>query len=146
MKVEGICSNNQCRSVVKSNHGHPNFRHVMLAQASEPLCPLCETELIKLKEVPTEHLFPLGNILSTKGAMDVLGESGHSAQSYLRRHVRGDWGILDEHDWGMNERAVRALPPNRGRLMSKYRVGQSQIYIITEAGRHETTILEPSEY
>jgi hypothetical protein len=145
VKVEGTCPNNTCPSVV--NWGKPPlFRHWMLAQREDPICPLCMAELMIQRVVSASNLFPLGNVLVTSSAEKCLHETGMSAQTLLRRHVSGDWGTIDAHDWAVNERARTALPPNRARLLSKYPVGKGAIYIITEAGRHETTLFLPREY
>lgn len=71
----------------------------------------------------------------------------------LRRHVRGDWGILDDHDKRCNQNAVL----DGSRILSKYElkntVGDSEaFYIITDAvedgdtPRDVTTIMLPSDY
>ena len=39
-------------------------------------------------------LFPLGEIVSTRGALMALEDARISALSLLERHVTGDWG-----DW-----------------------------------------------
>lgn len=62
---------------------------------------------------------------------------------FLRRHVRGDWGEIDDHDRSENELSVEA----GFRLHSAYELRDgTRIWIITEADRSSTTILLPSEY
>lgn len=61
----------------------------------------------------------------------------------LIRHVSGDWGDLNEHDWKLNEAALK----HGGRLISQYGTNNGRvIWIITEADRSVTTILVPAVY
>lgn len=88
-------------------------------------------------------LFPLGMLVLTPGAEDALAAAHADAATYLRRHMRGDWGDLDAHDTRENERAVRG----GGRLLSAYRLpDDAQIWVITERDRSVTTLLLPDEY
>jgi hypothetical protein len=60
----------------------------------------------------------------------------------LLRHVRGDWGDLDEEDKQEDEFSVlRHL-----RILSAYKVRGEKFWLITEADRSVTTILLPDEY
>jgi hypothetical protein len=87
--------------------------------------------------------FPLGQIVATPGALQALTEAGDSPGPYLRRHVVGDWGELDEDDRRENERSVSA----GYRLLSAYITSTGiRIWVITEADRSSTTLLLPSEY
>ena len=87
--------------------------------------------------------FPLGQLVATPGALSALTEAGDSPTSFLRRHVVGDWGELDEDDRRENERSVSA----GCRLLSAYTTSTGlRIWIITEADRSSTCILLPEEY
>jgi hypothetical protein len=87
--------------------------------------------------------FPLGNIVSTPGALETIERAGETPLPYLTRHAAGDWGDLDQDDKAKNESAL-----NEGlRILSAYRlVDDTRIWIITEADRSATTILLPQEY
>jgi hypothetical protein len=87
--------------------------------------------------------FPLGRIVATPGALTALEEAGESAGGFLKRHVAGDWGELDQDDQRENELSVA-----RGfRLLSAYNLSNgTRLWIITEADRSSTTLLLPSEY
>ena len=87
--------------------------------------------------------FPLGRIVATPGALAALEEATDNPASFLRRHVTGDWGELDEHDRQENQFSVA-----RGfRLLSAYNLSSgTRIWIITEADRSVTTLLLPEEY
>jgi hypothetical protein len=61
----------------------------------------------------------------------------------LGRHVRGDWGDVDDEDWQANERALT----EGTRLLSVYRSGGGvKFWVITEWDRSVTTVLLPSDY
>jgi len=66
-----------------------------------------------------------------------------SPRRLLARHWSGDWGDISGEDHGLNEDAIR----DGARIFSVYDLqGGGRLYIITEAGRHATTLLLPSEY
>jgi hypothetical protein len=85
--------------------------------------------------------FDSGALYITPGAKDVLLNA--DVITALGRHLAGDWGEVDEHDWQENELSLK-----RGfRLLSAYQSGEGvKFWIITEADRSMTTILLPEEY
>ena len=97
-----------------------------------------------MREKAKTPLFSLGQIVTTPGALAVLEKAGLGPQEFLSRHVHGDWGDLCEEDRKENQ-----LSLERGfRLLSSYRtnVGDTKVWVITEADRSVTTILLPEEY
>ena len=101
--------------------------------------------------------FPLGQIVATPGALELLQETGFSAAALISRHVHGDWGDLCESDRAENEFAVN----RRLRILSCYRLVDAArlaatptekrsslptLWIISEADRSVTTLLRPSDY
>jgi hypothetical protein len=86
--------------------------------------------------------FPLGETVSTPGALRVLGASCTSPSILLARHQRGDWGDVPPEDARENDFSVL----NGLRILSSYRVGDEKLWVITEADRSVTTILRPDEY
>ena len=56
----------------------------------------------------------IGRLHITPGAMKAL--SADDALQALGRHLRGDWGNLDEYDWKMNDEAMEF----GGRVLSEY--------------------------
>ena len=101
--------------------------------------------------------FPLGQIVATPGALELLQETGFSAAALISRHVHGSWGDLSEEDRAENEFAVT----RRLRILSCYRLVDAArlaatplekrsalptLLIITEADRSVTTLLRPDEY
>jgi hypothetical protein len=85
---------------------------------------------------------PLGRIVATPGALEVLAEAGEDPLVLLARHTSGDWGDLDAQDLRENERSLK----HGWRILSSYPVGGKTVWIITEADRSVTTILLPEEY
>ena len=90
--------------------------------------------------------FPLGQIVATPGALDLLAAAGVSAYGFVERHANGDWGDLLDFDNAQNEDAI----VKGYRIISKYILGEEGngevICIITEADRSATTVLTPEEY
>jgi hypothetical protein len=88
-------------------------------------------------------LFPLGQVVATLGALEVLEQAGQSPSKFLDRHVRGDWGDVCEEDAEANNLALK----DGSRIFSVYhtKLGE-KIWCISEADRSSTCILLPSEY
>src|SRR5271169_6394456 len=85
--------------------------------------------------------FAFGRLVATPSALDAIPQD--EMVQALSRHLRGDWGTLDDHDRNANERALK----DGGRLFSQYHSGQNvKFWIITEADRSATTILLPEDY
>jgi hypothetical protein len=85
---------------------------------------------------------PLGRVVATPGALNLLMEKGEHPFNYLARHATGDWGDLCPFDRRQNEIALR----DGYRVLSSYPVGRECVWVITEADRSVTTILLPEEY
>ncbi|MPL89233.1 hypothetical protein SDC9_35266 [bioreactor metagenome] len=95
--------------------------------------------------------FNTGQIVATRGVHDLACENSEFAQfiqKSLNRHVKGDWGDVDEEDKQTNDQALK----QGTRMLSAYnddrfpQNGAATIWIITEADRSATTILFPDEY
>lgn len=89
-------------------------------------------------------LFPLGHLVCTRDAMDLMTRTGTTVSSLLGRHSFADWGAVCESDKQANDRAVT----NGTRILSAYTLGERQevVWLITEADRSTTTFLTPDEY
>lgn len=87
-------------------------------------------------------LFPLGAVVATPGALDLLDRVGVNASTYLTRHQCGDFGTISSADVQQNYFAVN----RRSRIFSAYDLGSERLWIISEADRSATTLLLPSEY
>ena len=101
---------------------------------------LAETRLSSLRQ----PLFSPGRVLATAG----LADSGIDVMPYLRRHLAGEWGDLEEGDLRRNDYALK----HGERLFSAYLLPpdedgyQAKIWIISEWDRSATTIMYPDEY
>jgi hypothetical protein len=87
-------------------------------------------------------LFPLGQVVATRGAIALLEAARIDPAQLLRRHQSGDSGELDEQDRRENDYAFQRWL----RIFSAYRQPPDRLWIITEADRSVTTILRPDEY
>ncbi|TFE37675.1 hypothetical protein E2553_40450 [Paraburkholderia dipogonis] len=89
-------------------------------------------------------LFPLGRIMVTPGAIEVMSHTETNVFSLLRRHQRGDWGVVCDADKRANDNALA----NCTRILSAYVVGarEEKLWLISGADRSTTTILCPDEY
>ena len=106
-------------------------------------------------------LFPLGQVVATPGALELMDITETSPSVLIARHVAGDWGDCHPEDVQVNNDALR----DGFRVMSVYRLplmdqqkpeeGASppavdteddRVWVITEADRSVTTILLPEEY
>ncbi len=85
---------------------------------------------------------PLGKVLATPGALQLLQDAGEDPALYLARHASGDWGDVPSEDARENERSLE----HGWRVLSSYPVGGRRVWVITEADRSVTTILLPEEY
>lgn len=87
--------------------------------------------------------FPLGELVTTPGALAALTEAGQSPQQFVARHQAADWGECCSDDQIANDQALL----HGERLISVYRTAINvRIWIITEADRASTCILLPEEY
>ncbi len=86
-------------------------------------------------------LFPLGRIVATPGALEVLAPE--EPLVLLQRHQSGDWGDVPPGDARENRFSVK----HGYRILSSYETASGEkVWIITEADRSSTCILLPSEY
>jgi hypothetical protein len=85
--------------------------------------------------------FSLGEVVSTPGVAQEV--SPDEVAVALGRHVRGDWGDLDQHEWEANDYSLESGL----RLRSVYctKAGR-RFWVITEADRSVTTVLLPEDY
>lgn len=150
MKREVTCNNGECDSVVLNAYGPgQHFHHVMLVDARETMCPACRGDDIEVvREVTDEHRFALGSLVTTPGAAGVFNDKPGALAGVIKRHVRCDWGEVDDHDAKVNISGLGddSNPVWRSRLMSIFTVGDTKVWVMTEAGHHATTVLLPDEY
>ncbi|MDP1977627.1 hypothetical protein [Undibacterium sp.] len=87
-------------------------------------------------------LFSAGRIVATTAMASYLCEIGIETNSYLLRHLQGDWGDITPEDVIANNLAVQ----NGSRIFSAYVAMNRRFWIITETDRSATTLLFPEEY
>jgi hypothetical protein len=94
-------------------------------------------------QATTNGKFPLGQIVATPGALDLLRESGENPAQFLNRHAQGDYGEICEEDRMLNDQAI----VDGSRILSAYRTSKNErLWVITEADRSSTCLLRPDEY
>ena len=69
-------------------------------------------------------------------------EEGLLVSLYIDRHVTGDWGDVCREDAKENELSLK----EGFRIFSVYKTSFCKIWIITEADRSSTCVLQPDEY
>src|SRR5581483_10940 len=77
-----------------------------------------------MNSLPTIPLFPSGRLVATPGALALLEQANKSPSEFLSRHLRGDWGDLDQEDKTENELSLKY----GFRLLSSYQVTDSRSY------------------
>ena len=93
--------------------------------------------------IPNLPLFSLGQIVATPALLRHFERHQIDARQYLKRHVTGDFGDLDEEDKAENRLSIE----HGFRILSAYTIAGERVWIITEAEpRSVTTLLFPSEY
>ena len=93
--------------------------------------------------------FKLGKVVITQGALAALADSNELPDSFLKRHIAGDWGDTCQEDADLNNEAIahEGNIDKQQRVMSVYKTSKNQVvWIMTEWDRSVTTILLPSEY
>jgi hypothetical protein len=88
--------------------------------------------------------FPLGRTVIDSDLLRGLDEFDYEGLSvFVDRHLRGDWGEVDDHDAVNNERAVLYGE----HITSVYRLPDAtRVWVITEADRSATTLLGRDAY
>ncbi len=87
-------------------------------------------------------LFQLGQIVATPALLRHFEQHQIDARDYLKLHVTGDFGDLNEED-----KAENRLSIERGfRILSAYMIAGERVWIISEADRSATTLMFASEY
>ncbi len=93
--------------------------------------------------IPNCQPFPLGRVVATPGARTAMERSGDVPAEFIRRHERGDWGLVCPDDWERNDAALKGGL----RIVSSYKLQDGEIiWCVSEADRSATTLLLPDEY
>lgn len=96
-----------------------------------------------MEQTTKPSLFPVGQVVTTPGALAALEKAGQGPPEFLRRHTSGDWGDLCPADRMENQFSLE-----RGfQIFSSNRTGAGdELWIITDNHFSITTILVPQEY
>ena len=84
----------------------------------------------------------LGDVVATPGAIDLLDRTGMNANTFIIRHLRGDFGAVVGSDARANMKVIK----HGSRILSSYTVGNKRLWILTEPTKISTTLLLPEEY
>lgn len=91
------------------------------------------------RNLPKGHLFTLGRLLQTPGALDLSLEHAFNYHPYILRHLAGDWGNVPEEDAQADNEALNRDPDKRDRIISSYQAIEgnpaTRFWIITECDR-----------
>ncbi|CAN7462881.1 hypothetical protein [Acidovorax delafieldii] len=87
-------------------------------------------------------LFQFGSFVATPAALAHCEKHKVNPLLLLGRHIRGDWGDLVSDDTHANLNALAY----GDRIFSSYRVGDSKVWVITEADRSCTCLMLPEDY
>lgn len=98
---------------------------------------------------PKDQTMNLGRILVSPGVEENIQKritSGGWLVQCLMRHMQGDWGTIEEHDRAVNAAAIQ----HGSRVLSRYplspAIEDQFLFIITDPGHEQTTVLLPEEY
>ena len=95
-------------------------------------------QALSISQTPSLRFSP-GQVVMTCGVDDLVRQGRLNPTPYLRRHLGGDWGDLDDSDRRQNDAALKS---GEDRLFSSYQVTPGlKIWIITEWDRSVTTLL-----
>jgi hypothetical protein len=97
--------------------------------------------------VVKQAAFPLGQVVATPGALQLLELHGVDVFDLLRRHASGtDWGDVGPEDRKANQDALLY----GDRVLSVYTLvkgdPETRLFTITEWDRSVTTVLKPIDY
>ena len=86
-------------------------------------------------------MFELGQVVATPAALAILEENGLEYSALLYRHASLESAELGDDDQQANRDALK----NGERILSRYTVNGTKLYVITEWDRSITTILLAEE-
>ncbi len=85
--------------------------------------------------------FDGGHVIITPPAQKLMQRHGIDPHQLLERHCSGDWGDQSDEDKKAWDRALE----NGFSLMSVYKVGGEEVWLMTDVERLATTFLAPEE-
>lgn len=125
-------------SIVKDEKGKPSvvsYRRLFSVRGVS-MARVIVIEVVSAK-------FELGQIVMTPGAAEAFVNNGQQPLEFIKRHVMGDWGEVDNEGKAANDWAVIS----GRRILSAYTLKDgTKFWIISEASRDYTTLLLPEDY
>jgi ubiquinone/menaquinone biosynthesis C-methylase UbiE len=91
-------------------------------------------------------LFALGRLEVTPAGRAALAAVGLDPAALFDRHARGDWGDRDDWLHAENDAAVARRDLAMHPIRSRYRVGDTEILVITAMDRSHTRLQTAAEY
>lgn len=85
--------------------------------------------------------FHSGRVIITPPAEKLMQRHGIDPHQLLERHCNGDWGDQSDEDKKAWEKALE----HGFSLMSVYKVGGEEVWLMTDVERTTTTFLSPEE-
>jgi hypothetical protein len=84
--------------------------------------------------------FPLGEVSTTRLAVNRLHALGLEPSDLIARHQVGDWGDVDDGDCAMNEESLR-----EEQRLSAYEIDEERFWVLTTANRSHTIVFLPGD-
>jgi hypothetical protein len=93
--------------------------------------------------VATERraLFALGEVSTTRSALERLHALGLEPSDLIARHQVGDWGDIDDADVAMNEESLH----EKQRFFSSYDIEEERFWVLTSADHSRTIVFLPGD-
>jgi hypothetical protein len=85
--------------------------------------------------------FTLGEVTTTRSALERLHALGLDPTDLLARHQVGDWGDLDDADYAMNEESLH----EEQRFFSAYEIESERFWVVTAPDRSSTIVFLPGD-
>lgn len=166
MKVEAICTNDECPTVredarrqvqlVTDVHKLRAEGHVAVDKDGNIIeCQFCATPMLVERTSHEDAQFPLGEVRVTSGAKFVLAWDrqehdnvlawAEPAAELVARHVRGDHGSVTEEILKGNRQKIKEGPLDPiGSIISQFDVNNELLWVMTTGAG--TIVMLPGEY
>lgn len=137
---------NETRICPLCGKGYTDYPAISRTKSAQEICPQCGTA-----QAVTQFKMLTGQTGQTRGIAEWSKQSVSRMEWLIgcfNRHLRFDWGDMDEEDLRTNDIAT----VSEDRIFSSYNIpeemqdGESKVWIVTEWTKDTTTIMFPSEY
>ena len=90
-----------------------------------------------------DELFPTGMLMMTNTIQELVRKGVLTLESLLARNRAGDWGDVTPSEANINDAAAHL---RLHRIVSKYRVNEQEVWVVTKPNGPFTLVLTPHEY